>query len=158
NANTTYTNALNFTGTTITRLDPTVDFNWGTNSPDPSIGSTTYSVRWTGQIQPQYSEPYTFVVRSDDGLKLWVNGQLIIDDWRSKSASDSTGTITLVAGVRYNIRLEYFQNNNTAEVHLSWYSPSQPKQVVPANRLYPSTVAPAPTAVTSALSAVGFLG
>lgn len=70
NASSTYANTANFSGASVTRVDPKIDFSWGTNSPASGIANTTYSVRWTGQIQPQYSEPYTFVVRSDDGAKL----------------------------------------------------------------------------------------
>jgi uncharacterized protein (DUF1800 family) len=49
---------------------------WGSGSPDPSMGKDTFSARWTGQVQPQYSEDYTFVVQADDGVSLWLNGQL----------------------------------------------------------------------------------
>lgn len=159
NASSTYTNAANFTGTNVTQLDAKIDFAWSTNSPVPGISNTTYSVRWTGQIQPEYSETYVFVVRTDDGSKLWVNGQLLVDDWRSKGVSDTVSVpIDLVADVRYDIKLEYFQNTGSAEAHLSWYSPSQPKQIIPTARLYPATVTPAPTAITSPLSAIAFLG
>ena len=159
NASSTYTNAANFSGTNFTQLDSKIDFTWSTNSPVPGIANTTYSVRWTGQVQPQYSETYVFVVRTDDGSKLWVNDQLLLDDWRSKSVSDTNSlAIELQAGVRYNIKIEYFQNTGSAEAHLSWYSESQPKQIIPTERLYPTTVTPAPTAITSPLSAIAFLG
>src|SRR5262249_47627025 len=104
-------------------------------------------------------EPYIFVLRTDDGSRLWVNGQLIIDDWRNKSVSDSNSvTMNLQAGVRYDIKVEYYQATGGAEAHLSWYSPSQPKQIIPTARLYPTTVTPAPTSITSPLNAVAFLG
>ncbi len=109
-------------------------------------------------MQPQYSEKYYFVANTDDGVKLWVNDQLIIDSWINKSASDLTGTLTLQGGLRYNIKMEYYQNNGSAVAHLSWYSPSQSKVIIPTNRLYPTNTPPAPAAVTSPLYAVGFLG
>jgi len=114
-------------------------------------------VRWTGQVQPQYSEKYFFVANTDDGVKVWVNDVLIIDSWITKSASDVTGTINLQAGVRYNIKMEYFQGTGGAGAHLSWYSASQPKQVIPASRLYPTTVTQAPTVLISPGTAVGFI-
>lgn len=49
---------------------------WGSGTPDPIIGKDTFSIRWTGQVQPQFSEEYTFVVHADDGSSLWINGQL----------------------------------------------------------------------------------
>ncbi len=166
NSSTAYTNANNFNITNLLnpiaqRVDPVVDFNWGpTNSPNLSNG--LYTVRWTGQVQPQYSELYYFVVNSDDGCILWVNNQVVITNWASKSASDLTGTIALQAGTRYNLKLEYLQNGGSAQAHLSWYSPNQSKQVIPSNRLYPTNNfnggSNAPPIITSALTAVGFLG
>ena len=166
NASTAYTNVLNFNATNLLnpiaqRVDPVIDFNWGpTNSPNLSNGF--YTVRWTGQVQPQYSELYYFVVNSDDGCILWVNNQVVITNWVSKGVSDLTGTIALQAGARYNLKLEYLQTGGSAQAHLSWYSPNQSKQVIPTSRLYPTNNfnggSNAPPIITSALTAVGFLG
>ncbi|HWV98127.1 MAG TPA: DUF1800 family protein [Candidatus Acidoferrum sp.] len=158
NSSTTYSSSLNFNPANLimTRVDPTVDFIWGNNtSPIPNSGGY-YCVRWTGQVQPQYSETYYFDANTDDGVRVWVNNQLIIDHWVAQSATDAIGTIALQAGVRYNIQMDYFQVNGSAVSHLSWYSPSQPKQIIPASRLYPATSSAA--AVTSPLTAIAFLG
>ena len=159
NANATYSSNANFNAANLklTRLDPTIDFTWGTVTT-PITNNGYYSVRWTGQVQPQYSETYYFVANTDDGVKLWVNDQLIIDNWAVKGASDLTGSINLVGGVRYNIKMEYFQQTSSAVAHLSWYSFDQSKQIIPTSRLYPTTVSTAPTAIISPLTAVGFLG
>ena len=109
-------------------------------------------------MQPQYSETYYFVVNSDDGCKLWVNDQLIIDKWQSQSAQDQTGIIALQGGVRYNIKLEYLQVSGSAVAHLYWYSPSQSKIIIPSTRLYPTNTPAAPSSITSPLYAVAFLG
>jgi len=158
NASATYANAANFNPANLkmTRVDTNVDFTWGTTST-PIVNNGYYCVRWTGQVQPQYSETYFFVANTDDGVKLWVNDQLIIDNWISKSASDLTGSITLQAGVKYNIKMEYFQLTSTAVAHLSWYSASQAKQVIPTSRLYPSSVTPGPSQIVSSLTAVAFI-
>ena len=151
----------------VIRLDPTVDFTWGTGTPDPSIGPDNFSARWTGQVLPQYSQTYFFVARVDDGVKLWVNNQLIVTRWPGGGATDSTGSINLQGGVYYDIKMEYYEGTGNAESHLSWYSDDQAKQVVPANRLFPTiggTAAlagnppAAPPAVTSPTSAVAILG
>ncbi|HEV2393688.1 MAG TPA: DUF1800 family protein [Verrucomicrobiae bacterium] len=159
NSSATYSSSANFDPASfvMTRLDPVVDFLWG-NFTTPFANSGYYTVRWTGQVQPQYSETYYFDANTDDGVKLWVNDQLIIDHWVPQGASDSIGTITLQAGVRYDIRMDYFQGGGNAAAHLYWYSPSQPKQVIPSERLYPASTPPTPTAVTSPLSAIAFLG
>ena len=164
NSSRIYTNSANFNPTNLilTRLDPTVNFVWGPTSPPPNLSNGLYNVRWTGQIKPQYSETYVFDVHSDDGVKLWVNDQLIIDDWLNLGAGvDFTGSIPLLAGTRYDIHLDYLQTGGAAQIQLNWYSPSQPKQLIPSNFLYPTNPiigSNAPAAVTSPLTAVGFLG
>ena len=136
NASATYTNVVNFNPTNLflTRDDAVIDFTWGP-ATTPDLSNGFYTVRWTGQVQPQYSETYFFETRTDDGVKLWVNDQLLIDRWQNQSSTTWTNAITLVADVRYNIRMEYFNRGGSARARLSWFSPSQPKQVIPANRL-----------------------
>ena len=154
---TPYNPTVLFAGTpALTRVDPTVDFTWNSGSPATGVNATYFGVRWQGQVQPQYSETYYFDVLADDGCKLWVNGQLIIDSWMYVS-TDRLGSIALQAGVLYDIRLEYYQYNGNDLAHLYWYSNSQPKQVIPSNRLYPTTTAPAPPAIIIAPTAVGFV-
>ncbi|HOX58407.1 MAG TPA: DUF1800 family protein [Candidatus Paceibacterota bacterium] len=157
NSSATYSSSANFNPANLklTRVDPTIDFTWG-NTTNPIPNNGYYCVRWTGQVQPQYSETYYFVANTGDGVKLWVNDQLIVNVWSSRNAADSVGTIDLQAGVRYNIRMEYFQLTGTASARLSWYSPSQAKQIIPASRLYPTTNAP--SAVVSPITAVAFVG
>ena len=118
---------------------PTIDFNWGTGSPATgAIAVDTFSIRWTGQVQPLYSETYTFYSTHNDGARLWVNGQQLVNDWvNHASAVEQSGTISLTAGVKYDIVLEYYENTNSASVRLEWSSPSQARQVIPASQLYP---------------------
>lgn len=123
------------TGTPITRIDPVVDFNWAKAAPMSGIPSDNFSVRWTGQVQPQFSGAITFYALADDGVRLWVNNVLLVDRWVN-NAGESSGTITLVGGQKYTIRLEYFEKTNKASARLSWSSASQPKQVIPQARLY----------------------
>jgi mono/diheme cytochrome c family protein len=139
-----YFDNSDFTGATFTRTDTTVNFNWGLGSPASSMGVDTFSVRWTGQVQPQYSQAYTFHVTGDDGVRLWVNNQLIIHKWVLQSATEWSGSIALVAGNKYDIKLEYFENQVDAAAQLRWSSASTPKAIIPANRLYPASVAVPP--------------
>jgi hypothetical protein len=128
---------MDFTGTTLTRIDPTVNFDWGTGSPDPAIGVDSFSVRWTGMVQPRYTDLYTFTTTSDDGVRLWVNGQLIIDHWVDQSPTDWTGSIQLTAGQLYTIRMDYYENGGGAAAKLSWASPYVPQEIIPQTQLYP---------------------
>jgi hypothetical protein len=140
----TYFNNADFSGASITRTDPTVDFNWGSGAPDASIAADTFSARWTGQVEAQFTGTYTFYTVSDDGVRLWVNGQQIINNWTDHSPTENSGTISLTAGQRYDIRMEFYENGGGATARLLWSSASVPKAVVPSTRLYP----PAPSNVT----------
>jgi hypothetical protein len=102
------------------------------------MGADTFSVCWTGQVQPLYSETYTFKTTSDDGVRLWVNGQQIIDNWTNHAPTDDTGTIALSAGVKYDITLEYYENGGGAVIQLYWSSASQAEEIIPQMQLYSS--------------------
>src|SRR6476619_7496964 len=69
------------TSPVFSRLDPNIDFNWGDAAPGPGMGADSFSVRWTGWVKPRYTETYTFYVNSDDGVRVWLNGVLILDNW-----------------------------------------------------------------------------
>ncbi|HTV43539.1 MAG TPA: DUF1800 family protein [Candidatus Sulfotelmatobacter sp.] len=164
NSSTTYTNAANFNPTNLflTRVDPDIDFDW-TNGTSPDLSNGLYTVRWTGQVQPQFSETYFFAVQSEAGCMLWVNNQLLINKWQSQGLTTWTNDITLQAGTRYNIRLDYLKTAGVGQAHLYWYSPTQPEQIIPNSCLYPTNsfvpgTSNAPAVITSALSAVAFLG
>jgi hypothetical protein len=157
-----YFNNSNFTAPILTRTDATVNFDWGTGSPNSAIGADTFSVRWSGQVQPLYDGTYTFYTTSDDGVRLYVNNQLVINNWTDHSPTENSGTIALKAGQKYDIRLEYYENGGGAVSKLAWSStpsqpggPSQTKQIIPTSQLYTSaTPPPAPASGTG----TGLLG
>ncbi len=118
--------------------DAVINFTtWASNPPIPGVASN-YSVRWTGFIVPLYTETYTFTTNSDDGVRLVVNNQLIVDNWTYHGATLNTGTISLTKGVRYPITLDYFQGGGDAVIQLFWQSPSQAQQIVPQTQLFPA--------------------
>ena len=131
---------------TLTRIDPTVNFDWGGGSPDPLIGADHFTVRWTGSVQPQFSETYTFTTTTDDGVRLYVDGQLIIDQWVDQGPTPVSGQINLVAQQRYDIAMEYYENGGGAVAKLAWSSPSTTPGIIPTSQLYPVTN-PAPVVV-----------
>jgi uncharacterized repeat protein (TIGR01451 family) len=135
-----YFDNMDLTGATTTRLDSTVNFNWSTGSPDPAIGADTFSARWTGAVQPLYSEVYTFFTYSDEGVRLWVDGQQIINNWTAHTLSTNSGSLALEAGRLYQLRLEYFENTGNAAVTLAWASTNQALQAIPRSQLYPLPV------------------
>jgi YD repeat-containing protein len=132
-----YYDNIDFTNYVTTRLDYTVNYWWDLAAPAPGVGSEEFSVRWTGMVVPRYSEEYTFYTTSDDGVRLWVDGQLIIDKWFDQGATEWSGKITLEAGRQYSIKMEFYDRFWGAVAQLRWSSLSQAKEIVPQSRLLP---------------------
>jgi len=137
-----FTNLAFNTAPTLTRTDAVVNFNWGTTGPAAAVGGTNYTARWTGVVQPQFNETYTFYATVSGGVRLWVNGQLLINQWVNATATTYQAAITLNSQQVYNIRMDYFQNTGGAEAMLAWSSPSTPQAIVPETQLYPFTNPP----------------
>ena len=132
-----YYSGTRFERLRLSRIDDVVDRDWQLGSPVPGVvESDRFSVRWTGQVQPRYTELYTFRTESDDGVRLWVNGRLLIDDWREHGRAANSGQIALTGGRWYPITLEYFDAVYTSSISLSWSSRSQVGEIVPKERLY----------------------
>jgi glucose/arabinose dehydrogenase len=125
----------------LVRTDPEIYFDWGGGSPDTTIGPDGFSIRWSGVVRPEYSEFYTFYTTTDDGVRLWIGPLLLVDDWTSGGAREHSATVSFIAGQEYDIRMEYFENQGTAQARLEWSSRSQPRQVVPSSRLLPASPA-----------------
>ncbi|KGE87720.1 MAG: PQQ-dependent sugar dehydrogenase [Phaeodactylibacter xiamenensis] len=121
------------------RIDTTIQFDWGGSSAAPALlGTDFYSIQWTGSIEVPFSETYTFYTHSDDGARLWVNEELIIDQWVPQPPTEVSGEISLQAGQRYAIRLEYFEEGGGAVCELRWSSLRTPKDIIPKSQLYPN--------------------
>jgi MSHA biogenesis protein MshQ len=108
-----------------TRSDAPIDFNWGAAAPGPSgINADNFSTRWTGYVRVTQSGSYRFQTVSDDGVRLYVNGNLVIDRWNDHSAAtDTTVDIPLVAGSAYTLVLEYYEAGGDAVIRLNWRLP-----------------------------------
>lgn len=136
-----------FGAPTVRRFDPDVQFDWSTNRPARGLGVDHFLIRWTGLVEPQFSGRYTFELVADDGVRLWVDGQLLVDQWVLKSRQTKMrGEMALVAGRKYDLKLEYFESSGKAFVSLYWQSENQPHAIIPTSQLYP----PDPKAVRPA--------
>ncbi|MFD0658852.1 PA14 domain-containing protein [Thermocatellispora tengchongensis] len=99
--------------------------------------SDDVSVRWTGRIEPKLTQTYTFSMVGDNGYRLWVNNQLIIDHWVDDWDIEQVGTpIALEAGKKYDFKIEYFEHFGGANLRLRWQAPGLEKQIVPAEAFY----------------------
>ncbi|MFF2483090.1 PA14 domain-containing protein [Paenibacillus sp. NPDC058071] len=131
-----YFNNDDLTDKKFERVDSQIDFDWGYGSPHELIDPETYSVRWTGKIQPAYTDYYTFHATVDDGVRLWINDQLIIDRWDLSDIAEFTGSIHLNAGQKYDIRMEYFNRPGYGFSRLEWSSELQNKEIIPTSALF----------------------
>ncbi len=132
----------NATSPTAIRIDSQVAFDWktsgsGSDPLPPGIIPDNFSARWTGFVQPKITGTYEFYTLSDDGVRLWVDGELIINNWTDHlHPTTKTGTITLVEGHLYDIKLEYYQKTGKAVIRLYWSSGSDPREIIPTSHLY----------------------
>jgi hypothetical protein len=135
-----YFNNMDLSGTpALTRIDPQINFYWNPGpNPPPGINEDGFSVRWTGELEAPFSEPVTFITGSDDGVRLYLAGELIIDNWTDHDRTENRSEpIELVSGQSYEIVMEGYENAGEAEWQLYWQSPSMPRQLVPQAALLP---------------------
>lgn len=106
----------------LMRVDPTIDFSWSAGAPDQTLRPDSFSVRWTGTVTAMKSGPHTLQTISDDGVRLWLDGTLLIDDWSDHGAHPRSASVNLVAGRAYDLRIEYYENTGDAVIKLGWRS------------------------------------
>jgi Protein of unknown function (DUF1800)/PA14 domain/CHRD domain/Putative Ig domain len=148
-----WVSGLNFNPADLkeTRVDGPIDFTtyvatnrWALQNQFPSLlfaDADNHSIVWTGQVEPPVSGSYTFSLMANYGGRLWINGRQIspTSQWDSSNNTEVASTaVTLSAGQRVDIRLEYHDEAGNSAVQLLWAYPGQIKQVIPANRLYPT--------------------
>ena len=120
----------------LSRIDPGIAFDWGSGSPGPAVPNDYFSARWTGFITAAYSEAYTFYVPSDNGVRVWINGQLVLDKWTPLDISGwHNFTVPLLANQTVPIKVEYAELYGGATIAVYWYSSTQPWESVGSNRL-----------------------
>jgi uncharacterized protein YraI len=101
----------------LVRNDAHIAFNWGNGSPGPGINPDKFSVRWTRTLNLSPGQ-YRFTTVTDDGVRLWVNGQQIINAWHDNKPQENVGNIYLPGG-SVEIRMEYYENAGGAQANLS---------------------------------------
>lgn len=117
--NAQYWNNIELSGTlAVERTEAAIDHNWRQGSPAPTILPNRFSARWTATVTLEEGT-YSFVTRSDDGVRVWVDGQRIIDDWMLHPPTMNAATMSLDSG-EHELRIEYFENAGEAQVTFSW--------------------------------------
>lgn len=133
-----YFTGVTLAGTPLRSTAEAINFNWGSGAPAAGVPSDNFSVRWSGWVEAPVAGSVVFQTRSDDGVRMWVNGVQILNNWTDHGATDNTtAAVTMAAGQRMRIVVEYYERGGYAEMALRWRLPgSSTFTAVPANRLY----------------------
>ena len=123
----------------LVRTDATIDFDWASGSPAASVPIDYFSVRWTGTLTALYSEVYTFWVPSDNGVRVWINNQLVLDKWTPTDiAGWHTFDLALTGNQAVPFKVEYAELTGGANISTYWYSATQPWEAINTARLKPT--------------------
>lgn len=139
----------NHTLVKFSQTDPFIDFTWAGGTPAKSLGTDGFSVRWSGQIEPKFSETTSFILRNSGGVRLWVGNTLVIDDWAQHALREDRGQLYLLGGQKYDIRIDYWSDGSSPVLKLEWESARRARELVPTSRMHGSALdAVAPLAPT----------
>lgn len=122
-----YYNGIALAGGVVnSRVDGPINFDWGSGSPGVTgIGANLFSIQWNGWVRATETGSYQFRTLSDDGVRLYVDGNLVINNWTDHAVTtDTSGSVTLNAGQIYPVVLEFYENGGLAEIRLQWQTPS----------------------------------
>jgi uncharacterized repeat protein (TIGR03806 family) len=153
-----FTNETFIAAPSLTHSEEVVDFDWRTNRPDPMISPENLIARWSGSVQPQYSDNYEFAVVAKGGVRLWINDRLLINDWPAQSSSVTNhAAIQMHAQQFYNVRLDY-ANGTGGAVQLLWRRPATGFTIIPKTQLYPRPTPPPTVAFVNPAEHASYAG
>jgi len=130
-----YYTTINLSGTALTRLDQTIDFHW-LKEPVPGVPADNFSVRWMGYLEAPTTDAYTLHFGSDDGGRVYLDGQLVADHTGPHPYEETNVVVNFRAGERRKLMLELLDFSGPARAQFSWSTASRPKALVPSDRLY----------------------
>jgi len=126
-----YFDGIDLTGDPVlTQIEGSIDHSWGSGEIAAGLVDSV-SARWRANLQVPFTETYRLITTSDDGVRLWLDGLMVIDNWTDHGTTDNTAMAEMVAGQIYSIRMEWYESGGGAVAQLSWASPSLPRQIVP---------------------------
>ena len=132
--------AGNFSERLLTRIDPNIDFDWAGGTPGPGLPADEFAVRWTGTlVAPAVSGLYGLHLQADDGVRLWLDGQLLVDEWHPSSGNVYDVDVMFAADSAHLFELDYYEAGGDARVFLRWTVPGQAEAVVPTTAFLANT-------------------
>ncbi len=134
-----YFDGRNFDSYLFTRIDTLVDFNFVYGDPvDIRMGYENYSIRWTGFLEPVTSGKHTIWAVVDDGAKVWIDEELVIDSWKDQATIGLSYDVELVKDKKYPIRIEYYDGKIGGKFRLLWQNENFPLERIPTSQLHPA--------------------
>ena len=132
-----YFSNTKLTGSAVLQRTEGINFDWGSGSPGPGVATNSFSARWTGQIEIPATGSYRFQTLSDDGVRVYVDGVRVINNWSNHGATRNTSSARTYTEGRHAIIVEYYENTGSAVMKLYWLLPGNTVyDVVPVTRLY----------------------
>ena len=122
----------------LERVDPTIDFDWGTDAPAEEVGADNFRITWTGKIIIPFTGNYTFRINHDDGARLIIGDTIVLNNWNA-GVYESKATVALTAG-EYAIRIDAQEQVGDARCQFFWGGCVE-EEIVPASQLVPEAVA-----------------
>ncbi len=114
----------------LVRIDKQIHFDWGSGSPDSTVNADHFSVRWTGKLTPSVSGVYKLSTTTDDGVRVYIDGKLLVNSWYDRGPTSDLVSIKLEAGRQYDVRMEYYENGGGAYASLGWdFKPDVDKEL-----------------------------
>jgi hypothetical protein len=124
-------------GPFLTQVEPEINHSWGDPGGPTANVTDNFSARWTADLEIAIPDTYTFITTSDDGVRLWLNDELIVENWTAHGTADNYSLpLVLDAGI-YALRMDYYEATGGAVAQLSWQTPSVARQIIPAGPLQP---------------------
>ncbi len=123
-----YFKGTKFEQSKLKRSENFIDHDFNKTSAAPGLPRTKFSARWSGRLKIKTAGQYTFYTTSDDGVRLYVNGELLIDEWRGMAPTEHSGTVTLQGDA--DVILEYFQGGGGASIQLEWEGPNSARRLL----------------------------
>ncbi len=130
-----YFNGTTLSGNALLTRTEAVNFAWGTNSPGAGVPADGFSARWQGFVEGPMTGAVSFRINADDGVRVTFDGAVVAEEW-TNGGHARVFTVNMVAGVKYDLTIEYYENAGGAQAQLMWLYPNHPLSPVPANRLY----------------------
>jgi len=130
-----YYSGRNFNELKLVLTDYEIDFDFGDQSPDRLIEDDNFSISWSGVVKADYTTEYTFYTSSDDGVRLWVGGKKVIDNWNDHAPRWDSGKVMLEKGY-HKIRLDFYEHGGGATIKLFWSSDSMSREVISSANLF----------------------